>query len=91
MSMGKNHQFSETKIIEGSIPNNEICDSKEHRFVEGPFWLSMSKTSSESLPIYPTYLMKVEHCAKCGILRLKEEAKKIIGTNFDEDLRLKIS
>lgn len=59
----------------------------EHRFVEGPFWITASVTYEEPTYYPPSGLVKVEHCTGCGMLRLPEAERKKEGKHLrDGDL-----
>jgi hypothetical protein len=58
---------------------SEAC---EHDFKEGPFWIKVASSYEEPVYYPPQGIVKVEHCVKCGILRLPEQFRKYIGPNL---------
>jgi hypothetical protein len=52
-----------------------------HDWVDGPFWVVTSVTWEEPEFYPPMGYTKVEHCTKCGTLRLPEGERKFNGKN----------
>lgn len=50
-----------------------------HKFVKGPFSLMATYTPDVPQWTYPQMIVAVEHCPKCGALRLSEEMRSHIG------------
>lgn len=59
------------------------CD---HTFVAGPFFLMAANTLEEPTYYPPQAFMPVEHCFKCGALRLSENARRHVGPNLRSNL-----
>lgn len=52
-----------------------------HEWKTGPFWI----IGSTDMPHYsPSMLYRIEHCTKCGIMRLPRELWPQIGQNVQE-------
>lgn len=60
----------------------EAC---EHEWVLGPFYVKVAVTWEEPTYYPPQGLVNVEHCAKCGLLRLPESAKRARGSQMNDD------
>lgn len=54
----------------------------EHDWVNGPFYITVASTFDEPDFCPPSRLAKVEHCTKCGVIRLPEETRKKTGKNL---------
>jgi hypothetical protein len=54
------------------------CD---HDWVSGPYWVVTSVTMEEPEFYPPTGFDRLEHCTKCGTIRLPEAARKYTGKN----------
>ena len=54
----------------------------EHDFREGPFYIMVARSYEEPDFYPPSSMFKVEHCVKCGLLRLPEPLRKYIGKNL---------
>ncbi len=50
-----------------------------HEFVTGPFFLRVAYQGYVHWGKYPQTSIPVEHCPKCGALRLSEENRKYVG------------
>jgi hypothetical protein len=55
-----------------------------HEWAQGPFYIKVASSYEEPEYYPPNALVKVEHCKKCGVLRLPEVLRGYVGKNLAE-------
>lgn len=63
----------------------------EHEFVKGPFSLMATYTPDVPQWTYPQMEVSVEHCPKCGALRLTKEMRQHVGPVIEMPQRNQLS
>ena len=59
----------------------EYC---QHEWVQGPFYLKVAKTYEEPNFYPPNAMIRIEHCKKCGLIRLPPDLKEYDGENLSQ-------
>ncbi len=72
------------------LPRNPVPPLKRndcnglHNWSAGPFYISAARTTSEPQKEPPSGLVAVEHCTRCGTLRLPRDFRQFTGGNMGE-------
>ena len=67
---------------------NECCCGGQ--LVQGPFYIAAARTFEEPRYYPPQMLVRIEHCLKCGTLRLPEEFRPFHGENMASQPKVKL-
>ena len=52
-----------------------MIDNCEHEWVVGPFFISAADSYEEPTYYPPSALVRLDHCIKCGLIRLPKEMR----------------
>lgn len=63
-----------------------IC---EHKFISGPYWITCAGSREEPAYYPPQGVVPVEHCFKCGIIRLSPSFKTQVGLYWNDKVEEK--
>lgn len=65
-------------------PDNVLNVPCTHEWVKGPFYIKVAVTYEEPRYYSPGGLVNIEHCKKCGVLRLPKDLWDKTGENLSE-------
>lgn len=68
---------------DSETPADESCRDR-HNWINGPFFISAARTLEEPRQRPPSGLVSVEHCTRCGAIRLPAAYRTFTGENMGE-------
>lgn len=61
-----------------------ICSPERHTWVSGPFYVKVAASAEEPNYYPPAGLVRIEHCTKCGLMRLPDDLRSHRSENLSQ-------